>query len=113
MAKRSFAEEINSIQLMIAGMRKNESELSLPISIADFEQLVSDALAEDRRQEELKAETQQSTERLNKIMKGLKEKTSRITSAIYGQYGKKSEKLEDFGIKPWKTGRRSAKASES
>ncbi|MDY6969672.1 MAG: hypothetical protein SVR08_13585 [Spirochaetota bacterium] len=44
MAKKSFTEKINSIQLMIAGMRKNESEPSRPISIADFDQLVSDAI---------------------------------------------------------------------
>ena len=105
MARKSFAEEINRYQLLVSGLMKNESELSLPIPASEFEQLVTDLVAEDRKQEDLKAQTQQSTERLNNLMKEIKEKSSRITSAIYAQYGKKSEKLEEFGIKPHKSRR--------
>ena len=109
MPKRAFAEEINSYQLLASGLKKNEKELHLPVKTPEFEKLTSDAVAEDRVQEELKAKTQQSTERLNKLLKELKEKSARIYSGLYAQYGKKSEKLEEFGIKPWKTGAKSRK----
>lgn len=57
-------------------------------------------------QEELKAKTQQSTERLKKLMKDLNGTSARIVSAVYAQYGKKAEKLEEFGLKPWQSGGR-------
>ncbi|MDY6934284.1 MAG: hypothetical protein SVZ03_08700 [Spirochaetota bacterium] len=102
MAKRSFADIINQYQILISGLKKNENELSLPIAIPDFEEHVSDAVEKDRQQEDLKAQLQQSTEQLTNLIKDLKEESSRLTSAIYSYYGKKSEKLEEFGIKPWK-----------
>ena len=110
MPKRAFAEEINDYQLLLAGLKKNQKELSLAVRIPDFDKMVGDAVEENKVQEELKAKTQQSTQRLNKIVAGLKEQSARIYSGLYAQYGKKSEKLEEFGIKPWKTGARKRKA---
>ena len=106
MAKRSYAELINIWDVLISGLKKNEKELSIPVKTADFEKAVNDARAEDKIQEELKAKTQQSTERLNKLLKDLKEKSARIVSGIHAQYGKKAEKLEEFGLKPFKSGRK-------
>ena len=57
----------------------------------------------------LKAKTQQSTERLNKLMKELRAKSARIISAIHSKYGKRSEKLEEFGLKPWRSGGKKGK----
>ena len=104
MPKKAFAEKINSYQFLISGLKKNEKELSLPVKVAEFEKLVSDAVAEDRIQEELKAKTQQSTERLKKLLKDLEGMAARIVSAVYARYGKRSEKLEEFGLKPWRSG---------
>ncbi len=39
-----------------------------------------------------------------KLLKELEGQSARITSAIYAQYGKKAEKLEEFGLKPWRSG---------
>ncbi|MBI4727549.1 hypothetical protein HY768_10110 [candidate division TA06 bacterium] len=91
---------------MLSGLKKNEKELALPVKIAEFAKLLDDARAEDKVQEELKAKTQESTVRLNKLMKDLKDNSARIISSLQGQYGKKNEKLEEFGIKPLKSGRR-------
>ncbi|MEW6556882.1 MAG: hypothetical protein AB1349_05940 [Elusimicrobiota bacterium] len=30
---------------------------------------------------------------------------ARLTSTVYGKYGKKNDKLEDFGLKSWKSRR--------
>ncbi len=106
MTKKAFAEEINRYQILVSGLKKNETELSLPVKVSEFDKLVADAVAEDRVQEELKAKTQQSTERLKKLMKDLNETSARIVSAVYAQYGKKAEKLEEFGLKPWQSGGR-------
>jgi Skp family chaperone for outer membrane proteins len=106
MGKSAYAELINRWDILISGLKKNEKELNLPVKTSDFEKLVNDARSEDKIQEDFKAKTQQSTERLNKLLKDLKEKSARIVSGVHAQYGKRAEKLEEFGLKPLKSGRK-------
>ncbi|MEW6556872.1 MAG: hypothetical protein AB1349_05890 [Elusimicrobiota bacterium] len=112
MGKSAYAERINRYEVLISGLKKNEKELNLPVKTAEFEKLVSDAKAQDKLQEELKAKQQQATERFNALMNDLKEKSARLVSGIHAQYGKKAEKLEEFGLKPLRTGRRKSSATQ-
>ncbi|MEW6557934.1 MAG: hypothetical protein AB1349_11400 [Elusimicrobiota bacterium] len=105
MADRSFAGLIGLYEQMLAGLKANTKDLGdLPVKIAEFEEAIATVKSENSVQEDLKAKTQQSTERLKKYMSELKGFYARLSSSVYGKYGKKMEKLEEFGLKPWKSG---------
>ncbi len=105
MGRRSFSGLLGLYEQMLSGLKANAKELGeLPVKIADLEKAISTAKSENTVQEDLKAKTQQSTERLKKNLTDLKGLYSRLSSSVYGKYGKKVEKLEEFGLKPWKSG---------
>ena len=107
MAGRSFDGLLGLYEQMLSGLKANAKDLGeLPVKIADLEKAIADAKSENTVQEDLKAKTQESTERLKKVLADLKGLYSRLSSIVYGKYGKKVEKLEEFGLKPWKSGGR-------
>ncbi|MDO8735083.1 MAG: hypothetical protein Q7K21_08010 [Elusimicrobiota bacterium] len=113
MGRLSFSGLLGLYEQMLSGLKTNAKDLGeLPVKAADFEKAIAAAKSENTVQEDFKAKTQQSTERLKKDTADLKGLYSRLSSSVYGKYGKKVEKLEEFGLKPWKSGGRKGPGPE-
>ncbi|MBI4727003.1 hypothetical protein HY768_07240 [candidate division TA06 bacterium] len=104
---KDFSKTINALTARGLGLEKNKADFA---SAAD-QQIVKPFLTQaakiadiDAKQELAKAALHQITEELNSAIKEMTEVESQLTSLIYAKYTKKNDKLEEFGLKSWKTG---------
>ncbi|MEW6557708.1 MAG: hypothetical protein AB1349_10190 [Elusimicrobiota bacterium] len=107
---KRFSELIGFFKLLIAGFKANASDFSsFQQDVKTLDSLISQAEMQNQKQEDAEAKYHQLTEELNRIMKDAKGLSARLTSAVYARYGKKSDRLEEFGLKAWKSGGKKGK----
>ena len=104
---KDFSKTINALKARSLGLDKNKADFAS----ATDQQIVKPFLAQaakiadlDAKQEQAKAALHQITEELNSSVKEMTSGESQLTSLIYAKYTKKNDKLEEFGLKSWKTG---------
>ncbi len=100
MSKNSYAEEINTAKLMVAGLKVKSDRVAKRGISADFtsklEALQNDARSLDNEQEALKARQKEKTVELEKKMKDMKKMLSEANKAVKLEMEKESWK--EFGI---------------
>jgi hypothetical protein len=85
----------------MTGMQSNEADLKpLGLDPKELTALVDSIVQQDGVQERLKAELHDASQKLYSSRAELKEYISRAVSLLEGKYGKKSPKLQEFGIAP-------------
>lgn len=105
--KRDYAGVTEHYTMLLSGFKANAVDFTAyKEEIKKLEEQTKNAVAKNEEQEKAKAAFHQLSEKLNSILKELKQLTSRLESAIYAKYGKKNDKLEEFGLRAWKSGGR-------
>ncbi len=101
MPRQSFAERMAQWGLLKQGLTANAADLAfLEAERTQFTALLASLGTLDAQQEALKAQLQQVTQELDTKVGQATALESRLRASIKGKYGAKSEKLEEFGIKP-------------
>jgi hypothetical protein len=101
MSKDSYAQTLTGWEELLAAIEANKSDLSPvdPYSV-QLEAELSDLKAALARRSALRAELLQTTKNIRCYVALGKDLTIRIRGWIRSQYGHRSEKLAEFGIKP-------------
>lgn len=101
MPRQSFAERMAQWGLLKQGLTANAADLAfLEAERTQCTTLLANLGTLDAQQEALKAQLQQTTQELGEKIGQMKALESRLRASLKGKYGAKSEKLEEFGIKP-------------
>jgi len=104
---KDFDEMLAAVGLRLDGFKKNAADFKeAKADIAQLEKRSADAKILNSEQEDLKAKLHQKSEQLNSVVKEIVSVEARLSSTVYGKYGKKNDKLEDFGLKSWQSGGR-------
>ncbi|MEW6687131.1 MAG: hypothetical protein AB1393_13160 [Candidatus Edwardsbacteria bacterium] len=106
---KDFDEAIATLTLRAQGLEKNKPDFSSASDqqiVKPFTEQFGKIKEINARQEQTKAVLHQISEELKGALKGMNTLDSQFVSLIYSKYTKKSDKLEDFGLKSWKTGGR-------
>src|SRR5262245_30349517 len=107
MAGQSLAERVRNWEQMVSALERHVDEI--PQSRADFESLrntLSEVKRFDDEQERLKAlRADALNERLKKEDAGSRI-YGRLQATLQGHFGKQSETLFEFGLRPLRPGRR-------
>ncbi|MDI6740703.1 MAG: hypothetical protein QME74_10120 [Candidatus Edwardsbacteria bacterium] len=98
---QSTADYQSTAQGLIKGGEINKAETTKwGLLSNELQKLLDRYTAADARQEKLKGELHQSTDDLTAVKMELSKEIARWVSVLEGQYGKRSEKLQDFSITP-------------
>jgi hypothetical protein len=112
MPKRSFAQHLGVWDRLVASLERNADGAVLRNYQELYQQLkeaMDQAREAKKRQLQLRAATQQATRDLEAAIAKANDASVRLNSAVVGTYGRKSEKLAEFGLRPWRPRRRKAK----
>ena len=86
MKSKSYAQQIDSAQVMLSGLKANRSALEKRgVSeefVAEFENTLINIIAKNNEQEKLKADLKSSTAQLNVLLTTLKKNISESTTVI-------------------------------
>ena len=104
---KDFSKKLSALTARYQGLDKNKADFASPPD----QSVVAPYLAKsakikeiDGRQEQAKAILHQISEELGAALKDMEALDAKLVSLIYSKYTKKSDKLEEFGLKAWKTG---------
>lgn len=105
MPNQSFADVITDWEKLLATVTANKDDLqSLDSYRQQLEAEVAGARSANMRQSAAKAETQQSTRDLEGSLQRGRELAEKLRMGIKIRYGKRSEKLTEFGLKVFRPG---------
>jgi hypothetical protein len=105
MPKQTFAGAITDWEKILATIAANKDDLQhLDGDRQQLEAEVTAARAANLRQSAAKAETQQATRDLEGSLKRGHDLADKLRFSIKGRYGKRSEKLTEFGLKVFRGG---------
>ena len=100
MATKSYPKEISDAQVMLSGVKANQSVLEKrgidKTFTSDLDKVITACVALNNEQEELKARLKTKTEELNKQMAELKKKTAEARKIVKLDMPKTTWK--EFGI---------------
>lgn len=106
MSKKSLADHLVVWDKLAANVKNNASELP---ALQPFVEVLKEATVEVReaklRQVTLRAAAQQASRDLEAAMEKASEAEVRLNRGVLSAYGYKSEKLVEFGLRPWRTRR--------
>ena len=86
---------------LLKGASVNKAEVSkFGLSSSDLQKLLDKFVSTNALQEKLEADQQQATRDLISAKNGLMKEAGKWVSVLEGQYGKNTEKLQEFGITP-------------
>jgi hypothetical protein len=108
---RNFSKAIAELTARSAGLDKNKADFaSAPDQAIVTAFLTKFTKARDlnARQELAKAALHEITQELDATMKDMNDSDAKTVALIHSKYSKKSDKLEEFGLKAWKHGKRKA-----
>jgi hypothetical protein len=98
---QSTADFQGTAEGLVKGGELNKIEIAKwDLRAAELQKLSDKFVAANALQEKLKGDLHQSTDDLSAVKKELQKEIGRWISVLEGQYGKTSEKLQDFGITP-------------
>ena len=111
MHNASFGDHMASWDRLARTVANNASELShLQRTREALAQAQREADEARRRQAAARAAAQQATRDLEAAMARAHEAATRLRSGVWGRYGRKSVKLVEFGMRPYRHARRRAAA---
>jgi hypothetical protein len=103
MSKKSLADHLVVWDKLATAIKNKASELP---ALQPFVEVLKDATVEVReakqRQVTLRAAAQQASRDLEAAMEKASEAEVRLNRGILSAYGYKSEKLVEFGLRPWR-----------
>lgn len=109
MPKRSFGNHLSIWERLAASVSNNIGELpALQRDLEILKQAVEEVREAKNRQTELRAAMQQATRDLEAAMEKANLTAVRVHEGLLSAYGSKSEKLTEYGFRPWRTRRRKA-----
>ena len=86
---------------ILKGAEINKGEISkMGLSADNLNKLLNEFVSTNASQEKAKAVQQQTTRDLISVKNGLMKEIAKWVSVLEGQYGKNTEKLQEFGIAP-------------
>ncbi|MEO6192880.1 MAG: hypothetical protein ABIS20_07715 [Thermoanaerobaculia bacterium] len=101
MSKKSLPKTLAAWEQLLAGVEANQGELPhVDVYRAQLDAEITDVRAVQSRRSALWAESLQSTQDLRSFAARGKDLAVRIRAGIVLQYGPRSEKLVEFGMKP-------------
>jgi hypothetical protein len=101
MPKKSLPKILGDWEQLLAGVAANQGELPhVDVYRAQLDAEITDVRAVQSRRSALRAESLQSTRDLRSFAARGKDLATRIRAGIVLQYGPRSEKLVEFGMKP-------------
>lgn len=104
---KDFSKIIDALNMRSQGLDRNKADFSSAADqqiVKPFNERFGKIRETNAKQEQAKAALHQITEELQAAMKNMNTLDSQLTSLIYAKYTKKNDKLEEFGLKSWKTG---------
>ena len=104
---KDYGNIVNALTMRAQGLDKNKADFSSATDqqiVKPFNDKFGKVKEINSRQEQAKALLHQTTEELQAALKDMGTLDSQLTSLIYAKYTKKNDKLEEFGLKAWKTG---------
>jgi hypothetical protein len=112
MPNQSFADVITDWEKLLATVTTNKDDLQ---SLDSYRQQLATELAAAKdanmRQSATKAETQQATRDLEGSLTRGHDLADKLRMGIKSRYGKRSEKLTEFGLKVFRAGGKKKKSS--
>jgi hypothetical protein len=112
MPNQSFADVITDWQKLLASVTANKDDLqSLDSYRQQLEAELAAAQAANLRQSASQAEAQQATRDLEASLKEGHDLAEKLRFGIKSRYGKRSEKLKEFGLKVFRGGGKKKGAS--
>jgi transcription elongation GreA/GreB family factor len=101
MPKKSLPRTLGTWEQLLAGVAANQGELPhVDVYRAQLDAEITDVRAAQSRRSALQAESLQATQDLRSFAARGNDLAVRIRAGIVLQYGPRSEKLVEFGMKP-------------
>jgi ABC-type transporter Mla subunit MlaD len=109
MPKRSLAQHLSLWDRLATSARNNIQDLEgLQKVLETLETALGEVRALSRRQITLRAEVQQATRDLDAAKEKANQAAVQVNMGLLAVYGSKSEKLTEYGLRPWRPRRRKA-----
>jgi hypothetical protein len=103
----SFAERLSRSAVMVTNAKANLPDVPyLADDVAALDQLVTDGRALESRQDDLRSQAQDNTQKMKVLIAQADKMRSRLTAGLQSKYGFTSETLLKFGVKVRKVPRR-------
>lgn len=103
MPKESYGDHMSVWERLVASLENNSQDLGhLRREIDILKQALAEAREAKHRQITLRAASQQASRDLDTAMEKANEVAVRLNKGILTQYGYRSEKLVEFGLRPWR-----------
>ena len=111
MPKESYGEHMFAWDKLATSMENNSKDLGhMQREIDILKEALQEAREAKHRQLVLRAAAQQASRDLDAAMEKANEVAVRLNKGILSQYGHRSEKLVEFGLRPWRPRRPKAVA---
>jgi hypothetical protein len=112
--KTRYADHIKEWEEITASAAANASELpQLELLRATLEKLLQEARDLTKQQAAMQAAKQESSKRLQTVMREGRKVATVMRSGLKQHYGSRSEKLAEFGLQPFRGRPRKAKPTET
>ena len=103
MPKESYGDHMSAWDKLAASLENNSEDLGyLRRELAILKEALTEAREAKHRQIMLRAASQQASRDLDAAMEKANEIAVRLHKGILTQYGYRSEKLVEFGLRPWR-----------
>jgi predicted nucleic acid-binding Zn-ribbon protein len=101
MSTNRFIDHLAAWDLLVATLKARQHDIPyLESHRTQLEAAVADLRALQSTRDELAMQLQQGTQTLRAIVAQAEDLASRLRSAVRGHYGRHSDKLREFGLKP-------------
>lgn len=109
MPKRSLGQHLGIWDRLVAAAMNNIRDLTVARqAVEDLKQAVVEIRELSERQTALRAAAQQVTRDLEAAKERANRAAVRVNQGVMAAYGSKSEKLAEYGLRPWRPRRRKA-----
>lgn len=103
MPKESYGDHMSAWDRLVASLENNSQDFGhLRRELDILKEALTEAREAKHRQIMLRAASQQASRDLDTAMEKANEIAVRLNKGILTQYGYRSEKLVEFGLRPWR-----------
>jgi hypothetical protein len=96
----SFAERLSRSAVMVTNVKANLAEVPyLTDDLAELERMVGEGRAFESRQDDLRSQAQDNTQKMKVLISQVDKLRSRMAAGLQSKYGFTSETLGKFGVK--------------
>ena len=109
-SNKLYAEKVASLERMADGIQQHGGEANFPPALDEAAVRNRKTTIEDKRQnyETLLNQAERAYDEFAAYSKECDAEMAKWNSALYSFYGKRDPRLADFGVSPWKVGKRNA-----